>query len=74
MGVAVFQGRPGGPGVVRTMLAGVSSMLAFRHGCLCRALSAEIRPPPRGLTPPWYPPRGKDVRIQGVSVRATRKP
>ena len=27
-----------------------------------------------GLTPPWDPRRGKDVRIQGVSVRATRKP
>ena len=48
--------------------------LPFVMVASAEALSAEIRPRPRGLRPPWYPRRGKEVKIQGVSVRATRKP
>ena len=39
------------------MLAGVSSMIAFRHGCLCRGFIRRNPAATKGADAPFDPPK-----------------
>ena len=73
--VRARQSRTDGADVVRDDARG-----RILDACLSSRLPLQRLYPPKsgrdkgGLAPPWIPRRGKDVRTQGVSVRATRKP